>query len=60
MPLVDPGCVKTYTEQKSLESYSHTPPAHDHFDTLYQKAARQKCGNYGVFDFSGVGHRWAS
>src|SRR5215467_6183691 len=22
----DPGCVKTCTEQKSLESYSHTPP----------------------------------
>jgi hypothetical protein len=62
--LRDPGCVKTCTEQKSLESYSHTPPVHDLFDTLYQKrmtcAARQKCGNYGVFEFSGVGHRWAS
>jgi hypothetical protein len=64
MPVHDPGCVKTCTEQKSLESYSHTPPVHDLFDTLYQKrmtcAARQKCGNYGVFEFSGVGRRWAS
>jgi len=62
MPALDPGCVKTFTEQKSVESYSHTPPVHDLFDTLYQNrmtcAVRQKCGNYGVFEFSGVGRRW--
>ena len=62
--LFDPGCVKTCTVQKSLESYSHTPPVHDLLDTLYQErmtyAARQKCGNYGVFEFPGVRHRWAS
>jgi hypothetical protein len=29
----DPGCVKTYAAQKSLESYSNTPPNHPRLDT---------------------------
>ena len=29
----DPGCVKTCTEQKSLESYSRTRPNHPRLDT---------------------------
>jgi len=29
----DPGCVKTCTDQKSLESYSNKPPNHPRFDT---------------------------
>jgi hypothetical protein len=49
---------------KIVRSYSRTPPVHDLFDTSYQNrmtcAARQKRGNYGVFEFSGVGRRSAS
>src|SRR5262245_51694078 len=31
--LCDPDYVKTYTDQKSLESYSNTPPTHPRLDT---------------------------
>ena len=31
--VLDPDCVKTYTDQKSLESYSNTHPNHPRLDT---------------------------